>query len=821
MDTRTAPLSVHLPPFLGDFVERSDETAEIKALLATARLFTLTGTGGSGKTRLAAQLAARLHDQLAHGVRWIDLGALADPALVAVRVAEVCGVAEQVTLPALEALIAALRPQQMLLVLDNCEHLLPACAALAATLLAACHDLRILATSREPLAIPGEVIWLVAPLAVPAPHSDESVEALETYAGVQLFVARATAALPEFRLTPQNAATVAKICRQVAGLPLALELAAAQLRSLSLDDLAARLDDSLRLLTRGSRTAPPRQQTLRAALDWSYDLLTEPERLVFCRLAVFAGSFAAPAAEAIGANPGVPEVDVLDILARLVEQSLVTVQDRVGETRYRLLEPLRQYAQGRLVESEQLQQTQQRHRDWYANLARSAARELLGPNQGAWLDRLAREHDNIRTALGWSLTQHDAAGAGAMIAGIWPFWLQRGHLREGRHWLGQTLAALPEPTPLRALLLWIAGIIARPDARQAQQVLAESLALYQQLGNQAEAVRPLVSLAGVTLALGDHKQAISYFEQSLPVVRAADDTLVLVRVLLGLALGMIAVGDTERALALCHEALALAQQVGDQRAIGAALANLGLVWEARGDDQQASELWSESLALRRRIGDQGGVAHVLTLQGALALREQAHRQAVELFCESLLLRQRMGEYDGIPPILEGLAALAIPIGALDVAAQLAGAAAAIRTTTGVQHEQIAHQQTLATLRNRLAESTFAQAWAEGQRLALEQCVQLAHTLRSSINARGLDESATDQPPRANPAQSAAAATSNLTAREIEVLGLLTQGLTYAQIGEQLMISSRTVDAHLRAIFSKLGVRSRTAATRIAIEQRLV
>jgi non-specific serine/threonine protein kinase len=810
-----------LPRVLGTFIGRASEMAEIVSLLATARLFTLTGAGGSGKTRLAAQVATQIRDAFRNGVRWVDLSSLADPSLLPHVVAARCGVADQGSPVVLDALVSALRHQHLLLVLDNCEHLLPASANLVEMLLVACPHLHILATSREALALPGEVIWLVPPLRVPASDTLTSVEDALAHEAVELFVARATAVLPTFRLTAENAASIIHICRRVEGLPLALELAVARLRMLSLTELAERLDDACRLLTHGSRTAPPRQQTLRATLDWSHQLLSDTERAIFCRLAVFAGSFSLAAAEMVCAGEGVAEADVLDALAHLVEKSLVTVQDRQDETRYRLLEPLRQYAWGRLFETGTAPQVEQRHRDWYATVAAQAGTELSGPEQGRWLDRLALEHDNLRAALSWSLAHGDAVGAGQMAADIWQFWLLRGHLHEGRRWLAQILAAVPEPTSLRADLLWSAGILARPDAVQARQHFTDSLALWRTLGDHEGTARALSSLGFLAQAHGDHGQAVTYLEQSLSLVRTSSDTPVLARVLTGLALSLLDAGDVERATTVCEEGLALHQRVGDLRGAAAAMANLGLIWQARGDERRAAALWDESLSARRRIGDRGGTAHVLTLLGNLAVHQGAYAQATERFRESLALRQQMGDQDGLAPIFEGLAAVSAAQDDLIRAVQLASAADALRAAIGVPlppREHAAHSRTLTTLRTRLTVGAFARAWAEGHTLSLEQAIAVAAALPAPKDAPARGASAADLSPQAVLTTSHIDA---LTPREIEVLRLLTLGLTYAQIADKLVISPRTVDAHVRAIFSKLDVRSRSAATRVALQQRLV
>jgi non-specific serine/threonine protein kinase len=810
-----------LPHALGSLIGRADETAEIASLLASARLFTLTGTGGVGKTRLAAQLAAESRSVFPDGVRWVDLGPLADPTLVPHTVAASCGVPERAGLEVVDALAATLRHQNLVLILDNCEHLLAACAHLVEALLAACPQLQILATSREALAVPGEVIWLVAPLRVPE-HDAVAVEDLLAYDAVALFVARAAAALPGFRLTSENAASVARICRRVEGLPLALELAAARLRVLSPSELAERLDDSLLLLTRGSRTAPARQQTLRATLDWSYTLLAEAERSVFARLAVFPASFSLAAAEAVATEAGVVKADVLDILSRLIEKSLVTVHDRGTETRFRLLDPLRQYARECLVEMNGAARAERRHRDWYTDLAERASAELSGPEQGRWLDHLEADRENLRAALGWSLAHDEPATAGKIAAGIWQFWLLRGYLREGRRWLEQIVATLSEPTPLRAHLLWVAGILARPDAAQAEHRFRESLALWQVLGDRDGTARALGSLGFLAQALGDPEQAATYLEQGLSLARASDDVPALARLLSGLAVSVLDLGDVERAIALCQEGLDLCREAGDLRGAAAAAANLGVIWRVRGDERRAAALWEESLAVRVRIGDRGGEAHILALLAELAAGQGAYPHAAALYKESLALRQRMGDQHGVAQILEGLAAVGAAQDDLMRAVQLAGAAETLRTATGVPplpRERAAHARTLSILRARLDTEAFARAWTEGQALSLEQA--LADVAAARVPEMALDPGLAGAAGASAQIPSPSAQTYALTRREIDVLRLLTFGLTYAQIAEALVISPRTVDAHVRAIFGKLDVHSRSAATRIALQHRLV
>lgn len=810
-----------LPSALDSFVGRATETAEVTALLRTARLFTLTGTGGSGKTRLARHLVGVVGDTFRHGVRWVDLSTVADGELVPHAVAARCSVTDLHSPAVLDALVATLRTQHLLLVLDNCEHVLPACASLLTTLLGACAELHILATSREALALPGEVSWLVSPLPVPD-HDRLAVDDALHYDAVALFVARASAVLPAFRLSAENGPTIVRICRLLEGLPLALELAAARLRVVSPTDLAARLTDALALLTGGSRAAPPRQHSLRATLDWSYGLLSDEERAVFGRLACFAGSFSLAAAETVAAGPGGTPAETLDAVLQLVEKSLVIVQERAEETRYRLLEPIRQYALDRLRATGLEFETRRRHRDWYAAIAMQMGAARPGTEHGRWFDRLARDHDNIRAALAWSLDHGDAAGAGQIAAGVWQFWHLHGRLHEGRRWLEQILIALPERTPLRAQLLWVAGILARPDAQAAHARFSESLGLWQALDDHDGTARVLGSLGFLAQARGDHEQAVTYLEQSLPILRAGSDTSARARILSGLALSLLARGELERATSVGAESLAVHQQAGDVRGVAAAMTNLGSIWQARGDEPQAEALWEASLRDRRRIGDAGGVAHVLTLLGGLAVDQRAYGTAADRYHEALAVRLAMGDDDSVAPILEGLAAVgAMQQGEL-AAVQLAGAADALRGATGEARsasEQAAVERTLGALRAQFDADAFAQAWAAGRALSVQQAIAIASALRlpdgtasGDLSGAG-DEPVTHGPPGAH--------TFDLTPREREVLRLLAEGLTYAQIGERLVISPRTVDAHARAIFGKLGVRSRSAATHIALQHRLI
>ena len=446
----------NLPLSSSSFIGRERERSEVKRLVVSTRLLTLTGPGGCGKTRLAVAVADSLlkSSSFEHGAWFVDLAGLDAPLLIPQAVATTLGVPEAHDRPLSETLADFLQHKKLLLILDNCEHLLAGCAELAQSLLDACPHLHILATSREPLNLPGEAVWLVPSLALPDPQHPSQVKQLAKSEAIQLFVARASAALPSFKLVEENAATVERICRRLDGIPLAIELAAARVKLLDIGQIAARLDDSLQLLTRGSPAAAPRHQTMRAALDWSYQLLQPREQLLFRRLAVFAGGFTLEAAEAVCTDDSsvsqkteqtdtVRTSDVLDVLSDLVDKSLVLIAEREpGEAvRYRLLEPIRLYALDQLREAGAEAAMRDRHLAYFVGLTEQAEQQLKSESQLPGLRRLEKDHDNLRMALAWSTQQAGHAVAGLRIAkALHLFWQRRGYWSEGRRWLTQAIA---------------------------------------------------------------------------------------------------------------------------------------------------------------------------------------------------------------------------------------------------------------------------------------------------------------------------------------------------------------------------------------------
>jgi predicted ATPase/class 3 adenylate cyclase len=692
-----APLApaTNLPVQPTSFIGREREQAEVRLLLGAAPLVTLTGTGGAGKTRLALEVAAGLVADHADGVWLVEFAALADPTLVPQAVAQALGLREEPGRHLLATLAAHLQPKALLLVLDNCEHLIEACAELATALLRACPHLRLLATSREALEVPGEILYRVPSLAAPDPDHLPASDQLPRYEAVRLFLARARARRPAFALTAPNSRAVAAVCARLDGIPLAIELAAARVGVLPVEGIAARLDDRFQLLTGGPRTALPRQQTLRATLDWSYDLLSEREQRLLERLAVFAGGWTLAAAEAVCAGVGlesslqVPEV--LDLLGGLVNKSLVQAAEADGEVRYGLLETVRQYGQERLAATGETVGVRDRHLGYYLALAEEAEPMLRGPEQGHWLALLETEHDNLRAALGRA-RERGAGEQGLRLAGaLWRFWDYRGYFGEGRNWLEAALAeGGPAPTAARAKALNGAG----------------NFAFYQD----------------------DYDRAVALYEESLALLRPLGDTRGIAGSLGNLANVAYVQGDYPRAAALYEESLALMRKLGDTWGIATSLDNLGGVAEAQGDYPRAVALHEESLALFRDLGDTWGIAFSLGTLGNAAYAQGDYPRAATLYEESLALKRELGATGGIACALEGFALLAGALGYSRRAVQLWAAAEALRGAIGAprdQHEQAQYGPAEAVQREALGEEAFAAAWAQGRALPLEAAVALA------------------------------------------------------------------------------------------------
>jgi predicted ATPase/DNA-binding CsgD family transcriptional regulator/orotidine-5'-phosphate decarboxylase len=672
----------NLPAALSSFVGRHEEMAAVAKLLDGARLVTLVGPAGVGKTRLALQVAStasQLHDEAAS---LAQLAPVDDPSLVAAAVAAALGVRERPGRSRLQALISDLSSRRLLLVLDNCEHVIGGAAALAEGLLGACPELRILATSRQALGVDGEAAWPVRPLSVPPARQEWGADELTSYEAVRLFVERATSTEPSFALNGA-APAVAEICRRLDGIPLAIELAAARVGVLAPAEIAARLDDRFRLLSAGSRTAAPRHQSLQAALEWSYDLLCDPERMLLGRLSVFAGGFTLEAAEDVCAADGLQTEDVLHLLAGLAAKSLVVADTSGEQARYRLLETIRHYGADKLAAAGETQALGDRHAAYYTRLAELAEPELTEARQGVWIERLDAEHANLRAALGWGLTCGQREQALRLATMLTLFWV-RGYFSEGRAWLDQTLAANPDACPpLRAKALWVLGGLAifADDYAAAVASGKESLALYRKLGDIQGVARAL-QVVGVSMLIADPAEGRPMLRESVALARQAGDRWCLTGSL-GLS-GLIESyqGNLAAARPALEECLALAREAHDGYNVLLGLLGLGAVAFQEGDHRSAEALLGEGLAVAREVGTLRWTSLALVLLGTLARIQGGYARARILLDEGLALGRESGSLEAVALALHAQGGLSRAEGELDAAGRLFAEALALAQTAG-------------------------------------------------------------------------------------------------------------------------------------------
>ncbi len=761
----------NLPIQLTSFVGREREMAEIKRLMEGTRLLTLTGIGGCGKTRLALQVAADLLEVFTDGVWFVEFASLANPSLVPQTVATALGLREQPARDLTATLVDYLQRRRALLVLDNCEHLVAASAQLAGSLLRSCPDLRILATSRELLSVAGETSFRVPSLSLPGLPQLPSSERLREYEAVRLFIERATAASPTFLMTDRNASTVAQVCHRLDGIPLAIELAAARVRMLSPAEIAKRLDYRFRLLTGGNRTGLARHQTLQAAMDWSYDLLSTAERALLRRLSVFAGGFTLEATEAICAGEGFEHAEVLNLLTHLIDKSLVMLQAQNGHSRYQMLETVRQYGEERLQESAEAERFHSRHRDWYVRLAEKGDQALRGSDPEAWLELFESEHENFRAALGWCQREQDGAAAELRLAvALGEFWFGRGYWSEGRKWLENAAArtaSAPDPTRVEALKRTGHLALFQGDYDAALGLFQESLAISRDLGDRQRIADSLDFIGHLIRDRGDYAGAKALHEEGLALSRELGSDGGVADALYGL--GRIAASQghyaealnlfqgaldlrqkiaNKRAIAYCYfhlgnvsrlaednlnaatwleKSLTLHREMGNKQGIAQALCALGDVERRRGDYAQAGELAQESLALFRDLGNKGALAWSLNHAALLKLDHGDHPQAMTLLRESIVLSAEVGNKEILVQSLELMAysvAHAQPVRAV----RLLGASEAIREALGIPlptADRVDHDKNVAVVRNALGEDGFAAAREEGRAMMREQAIDYA------------------------------------------------------------------------------------------------
>jgi predicted ATPase/DNA-binding SARP family transcriptional activator/DNA-binding CsgD family transcriptional regulator len=800
----------NLPAPMSSFVGREREMVEVKRALAMTRLLTLTGAGGSGKTRLSLEVARDLVGSYTDGVWLAELAPLSDDGPVTQEVANVLEVQERPGERLTDTLVEALAAKEMLLVIDNCEHVVEEAARLVDKLLSSCPHLKVLATSREPLAVTGEVNWAVPPLSLPdATNGETTADALIRYEAVRLFVDRARLRLLDFAVTQENAGAVARVCRKLEGIPLAIELATARMGVLAVEQVAQRLEVSLDVLKGTSRSAAPRQQTLRATLDWSHDLLSEGERACFRRLSVFAGGWTLEAAGAVCPGDGIGREEVLDLLGGLVDKSLVVAgASTSGAVRYGMLEPIRQYAREKLGESEEARATRYRHASFFLELAQRTDPKLEGPDQQRWLDRLDEEHDNIRAALSWLLQRADGAETALrMCAALGDYWYMRGHIGEGRRWLEGALATPASQSAARARVLqriaWLAilqGDLDRSEGASEEGLGLEGVEVFRTGGGDSIAAELQRTLGLALFARGELERATDLMEETLALSREAGSVR-------GVAVSLFCIGGVwrgrgyvGRALRYFAEALALFREVQDSSMIASVLTHLGHAFLLEGDIDRAKAVSEEAETMLREQKNRLYLAYVVDNLGWAALLQSDTERAQASFMESLELSQEIGAKEAGPGTLAGLASVAGTQGEPHRAARLFGAAQALREATGVRQEageRALEEPYLSTARARLDDESWVAMFAEGKAMALEEAVEYALSEESST----LESAAPEQP-------SASIRADTLTRREQEIAALMAQGLTNRQIASNLSISEHTAATHVRRILKKLGLHSR-------------
>jgi predicted ATPase/class 3 adenylate cyclase len=689
----------NLPQQLTSFIGREREVAAVKEMLGRARLLTLTGAGGCGKTRLALQVAADLLDAYPDGVWLVELAALADPDLALTTIATVLGLKEERGRTLLQAVTDHVASRRLLLLLDNAEHLLDACAHTVEALLRHSTESVVLTSSREALGIAGELIYRVPSLSLPHPKEPATPENLLPCESVRLFVERAQLHALQFTVTQANAPAVASICNRLDGIPLAIELAAARVRSLSVDELNQRLDQRFRVLTGGSRTALPRQQTLRSTIDWSYDLLNATEQALLCRLAVFSGGCTLEAVERVCAGDGIDELAMLDVLTSLCDKSLLSVDERDGALRYRLLETVRQYARERLLERNGGDRWRDRHLAYFLAFAQQADALLRGPDQQGWLDRLETEHDNLRAALTWATAPGADAVAGLRLSiALLMFWYVRGHFAEACSLVAGSLATSQDaPAAVRAeamgglgAMTWQLGDYA--TARRHQEAC---LAIHRDLGDERAIASSLIDLGGVDFAEGDYASARARFE----------------------------------------EALVIRRRTGSDLGVAGVLNNLGVVAKTSGDLDEARRCFEASLDLYRKADDAWGIALSLTALGGIARERGELDAATSLLEESLIIRRDLRHRKGIAETLEQLAAVRLALHEAERAARMLGAAERLREEIGAPlppGDRALHERHVAEARGALADdAAFERAWQQGRAMSQEHAVDDAIRSKAS------------------------------------------------------------------------------------------
>lgn len=752
--------SGNLPAELTSFVGRRREIAEIKRMLSTSRLVTLTGVGGAGKTRLSLRVAADLQRAFPDGVWFVELAALEDNALLTQTIANALGVQDRTTRWPAPALAEYLSTKQLLMVLDNCEHLRDACAVLIQTLLRSAPGVRILVTSRQTLGLTGEHIFQVPTMSVPDVNHMPPLEALSQYEAVSLFHDRAAAVQPGFALTDENREDVVRICRRLDGIPLAIELTAVRLRALSTADILRLLENRYRLLTMGSPGALPRHQTLRALIDWSNELCSAQERSLWAQLAVFSGGFDLPATEAIYRAGDGDENAVIDLLTALIDKSILIAEEYDNRVRYRMLETIRQYGLERLREDGLETALRQRHRAYFEDMTERTAQEWVGADQEQLLTRIVREHKNIRSALEFCITNSGESESGLRIAGaLWFFWVASGLTNEGRRWLERALQRESEPSAARARALWVCGYLSilQEDTLATRPMITECQHIAEHL-NDAVADAWSVQLSGMAaMSQGDLEQAQHLLQDGLRRHRACGNTTGILDTCFYLVAVTALRRDLHRAARLCEQALGLCDSHHERWLKSYLLWDLGLVAWQLGDSKRAAASGRDGLRLANVFTEQWVIAFCVELLAWTANTELKHQRSARL------------------------------LGGADTIWRSIGA-----PLFGMRHLIRYHEQCSSQVQETLGDERFDDEFRNGSRMTTDQLIGYA-----------LDERTPQLKKTAAPKESG-----SLTPREKEVADLIAQGLSNKSIAAELVIARRTAEAHVEHILNKLGFSSR-------------
>ncbi len=826
--SKTRPTG-NLPALLSSFIGRTREIEEVKALISAQRLVTLSGAGGCGKTRLAYRVADDLMGVFEYGVRVVELAPLADPALVLQSIAAVYGIHEKSGDSLKRLLIEHLQPRQTLLLVDNCEHLILPCAVILEELLRTCPDLKVLATSREMLGLAGEIVWSVRPLSMPeiqpwknTASAQAALGAYQQSEAVRLFVARAAANSPEFQLTAENGVWIAETCRRLDGMPLAIELAAARVRSLSVQQIAQKLDDRFHLLTGGSRMAPLRQQTLEYTIDWSYALLSPAEQKVLQRLAVFAGGATLEAVEFVCAGAGVDQREVMDIVSQLVNKSLVMANQRAGEMRYSLLETIRQYASQKADVSGGFEQAKDRCLAYFVQWVETIESNRKDGDSILWLACYEAENDNLRGALAWSLTSDSRLGLGLRLAERYGWFLHaRDYFGEGR---AQIVAVLNKTKPddrsiIRAKVLSLAGVLAflQTDYPATRKFSEESISIYREQGDEGRPglARELLNLGDMSRQVGEYETSFALLEEGLRLMQELNDPRGLVAAFWQLGYYEVSRGNYPRAEYYFGEALSLARGKGGGFYLDVILSGLAECALRQGFYERAALFEEESLMLRRGSGERWGLAVSLANFAWIAIQQNDLEKAASWLKESLALRREIEEPGGMAWCLEKLAKINLLYGQRKTggasiendrrAVRLFGAAAALRAPVGSvidEADRAEYNRDLEALRQALGAEAFLKLWRAGENLPLDQVIAGAVTeaAREATHTESEDFG-------------------GLTAREREVVALIAQGKSNREIANGMTVGQKTVETYVTRILNKLGFDSRVQIATWAIGKK--